>query len=116
MVFAPWFRRSSVALLSGASDMMHGPVSRRMLLKAAGVTLALPLLESAGRALAAPPEGEPKRFLAMCFALGLHGPNVFPKETGRGYELTPYLKALGGDAVRDNLTVISGLSHPDVTL
>jgi Protein of unknown function (DUF1552) len=88
---------------------------RRAFLQAAGVTLALPLLESAGVALAAPADGEPKRLLAVCFALGLHGPNVFPQDTGRGYTATPYLKTLG-EGLRDKLTIVSGLSHPDVTL
>src|SRR5580698_4476220 len=55
----------------------------------------------------------PRRMVAMCFALGLHGPNVFPKEAGRGYALTPYLEALGKD-IRDQMTVMSGLSHPEV--
>src|SRR4029077_13182524 len=90
--------------------------TRRTFLRAAGVTLALPLLESTGicgaaAALAAPP----RRMVAMNFALGLHGPNFFPKETGRGYTLTPYLEALGKD-LREDLTVLSGTSHPEVTL
>src|SRR6476659_6620618 len=90
--------------------------TRRSFLRAAGVTLALPLLESAaarGAATATVPP--PRRMVALCFALGLHGPNVFPKEAGRGYTATPYLEALGKD-VQSELTVISGLSHPEVTL
>src|SRR5271155_5439835 len=88
--------------------------SRRAFLRAAGVTLALPLLESHG-VKGATDAVQPRRMVAMNFALGLHGPNFFPKETGRGYTPTPYLEALGKD-VRDELTVISGTSHPDVTL
>ena len=93
--------------------------SRRGFLRAAGVTLALPLLEERGSASqaaggAAQP-ATPRRMVAMNFALGLHGPNLFPREAGRGYAMTPYLEALGRD-MRDHMTVISGLSHPDVTL
>ena len=44
--------------------------------------------------------------------LGLHTPNLFPTQTGRDYELTPYLEAI--KEFRDDLTVFSGLSHPDV--
>ncbi|MFZ9089128.1 MAG: DUF1552 domain-containing protein [Planctomycetaceae bacterium] len=45
-------------------------------------------------------------------SLGLHTPNLFPEETGKGYSLTPYLEPLAG--LRDQLTVFSGLSHPEV--
>jgi hypothetical protein len=90
--------------------------SRRMFLRSAGVALALPLLEwsrtgSAGQAAGA----SPHRMVAMNFALGLHGPNLFPAEAGRNYAMTPYLEALGRNH-RDQLTIISGLSHPEVTL
>ena len=90
--------------------------SRRLFLQAAGVTLGLPLLESVGlRGAAAKTAALPRRMLAMCFGLGLHGPNLFPKETGRGYTATPYLETLGKD-LRDHLTIVSGTSHPEVTL
>ncbi len=90
--------------------MIPRRLSRRAFLRAAGVSLALPLLEStgAGGAAAAPP----RRMLAVCTMLGLHAPNLFPAEVGRNYTPTPYLKVL--DGVRDQLTVISGLSHPEV--
>jgi hypothetical protein len=44
--------------------------------------------------------------------LGLHTPNLFPTRTGADYELTPYLEPLRD--FRSDLTVFSGLSHPDV--
>ena len=53
--------------------------------------------------------------VAICFALGLHGPNVIPEQAGTDYAITPYLAALGEER-RSQLTVISGTSHPDVTL
>jgi len=91
-------------------------IGRRQFLQAAGVTLALPLLESTGLvATAAADQRPPRRLLAMCFALGLHNPNIIPKEAGRGFALPPYLESLGKEA-RDQLTVVSGTSHPEVTL
>ena len=45
-------------------------------------------------------------------SLGLHTPNLFPTQAGKDYELTPYLEPLR--EFRDEFTVFSGLSHPDV--
>ncbi|MBI3878919.1 MAG: DUF1552 domain-containing protein [Verrucomicrobia bacterium] len=91
-------------------------VSRRTFLQAVGVNLALPLLESTGlRGAPAGLANAPRRLVAMNFALGLHGPNFFPEQAGAGYAPSPYLAALGKE-LRDRLTVISGTSHPDVTL
>ncbi|MGL4553066.1 MAG: DUF1552 domain-containing protein [Gemmataceae bacterium] len=81
---------------------------RRTFLRAAGVTLALPWLE----AFAAGPPEPPRRMVCVCTPLGLHAPFLFPASAGKGYALTPYLEPL--KAFRDDLTVISGLSHPDV--
>jgi hypothetical protein len=44
--------------------------------------------------------------------LGLHTPYLFPTATGRDYELTPYLEPIQN--VREQFTVFSGLSHPEV--
>ena len=51
----------------------------------------------------------------MNFALGIHGPNFFPEQAGLDYKPSPYLEALGAD-LRDRMTIVSGTSHPDVTL
>jgi hypothetical protein len=84
--------------------------TRRTFLRAAGVTLALPLLESQpARAGAA---ARPYRMIAVCAGLGLCTDYLFPTTAGRGYALTPYLSVL--KEFRDRLTVCSGLSHPDV--
>lgn len=45
-------------------------------------------------------------------SLGLHTPNLFPTEAGRDYRLTPYLEPIA--EFRDDFTVFSGLSHPEV--
>jgi hypothetical protein len=84
--------------------------SRRAFLRAAGVTMALPLLESTARA--APRSVPPRRMVCICTPLGLHAQNFFPQQAGREYEATPYLDVLKD--LRDDFTVISGLSHPEV--
>ena len=87
--------------------------SRRAFLQGAGVTLTLPLLDamtpSRARAATAEP---PRRLICINTTLGLHTPNLFPTRAGRDYELTPYLEPIR--EFRDDLTVFSGLSHPEV--
>ncbi len=80
-------------------------------LRAAGVSLALPWLDASPRAprAAARPAA---RMVCICTPLGLHPPYFFPEKAGKDYELTPYLEVLKD--FRDDFTVISGLSHPDV--
>jgi hypothetical protein len=55
-------------------------IHRRSLLQAAGVTLALPMLESMSPAFGARSEKPPKRMIMICSTLGIHGPSFFPKE------------------------------------
>lgn len=87
--------------------------SRRSFLRGAGVVLTLPLLDAMtpARAKAAASE-PPRRMICINTSLGLHTPNLFPTKTGRDYESTPYLEPL--EKFRDELTVFSGLSHPEV--
>jgi hypothetical protein len=84
-------------------------LSRRHFLKAAGVSVALPLLEA--HALAAPAK-TPRRMVCVCTPLSLHPAHFFPEKPGKDYVATPYLEVLKG--LRDDFTVMSGLSHPDV--
>src|SRR5688572_26459683 len=88
---------------------MRPALSRRNFLKAAGVSLALPWLDAL-----APAQGAAvaRRMVCVCAPLGLHTPNLFPQETGRAYRTTPYLEVL--NEYRNDFTVISGLSHPEV--
>ena len=92
---------------------MHKTLDRRTLLKASGVSLALPLLESMNPVLGASLAAPPKRMVFICTALGLHPPNLWPKTPGANYELTPYLKLLGRH--RRDFTLFSGLQHEDQT-
>lgn len=92
---------------------MNDSLSRRSFLRAAGVSLALPALETFTPATrAAATAGPIRRLVACCTTLGIHGENLFPKQAGRDFELTPYLEPLKD--FRNDLTVFSGVSHPEV--
>lgn len=84
--------------------------NRRLFLKASGVLFGLPSLETF--ALDAAEDQSRQRMVAINIGLGLHGPNLFPSAAGRDYQITPYLKPL--QSFRDQMTIISGTSHPGV--
>jgi hypothetical protein len=54
----------------------------------------------------------PRRFFGICNNLGLLPEEFFPKQSGRDYELSPYLRVL--EKHRREFTVFSGVSHPNV--
>src|SRR4029079_13321982 len=84
-------------------------LTRRTFLRAAGVSLALPMLDAF-----APAQGSdavPRRMVGVCTPLGLHPANFFPQAAGRDYALTPYLEPFRD--MRNDFTVISGLAHPE---
>ncbi|HEY7309112.1 MAG TPA: DUF1552 domain-containing protein [Gemmataceae bacterium] len=85
-------------------------LTRRTFLRAAGVSLALPWLDALAPAYAA--AGPRRRMVCINTPLGLHPPFFFPRKAGKEYELTPYLEILKD--FRDDFTIVSGLSHPDV--
>src|SRR4051794_41158478 len=93
---------------------MNTSVSRRHFLRAAGITLALPMLERflpRGYA-AAGATPVVRRMVCMNTTLGIYADNLFPKTAGRDFESTPYL-----DIVKDyrsDMTIFSGVSHPEV--
>lgn len=89
-------------------------IHRRTLLKGAGVALSLPLLDAmrSRRALAIESGVPTRRMVVIGHAFGLHAQFLFPKKAGRDYETTPYLEILRD--YREQLTIISGTSHPDV--
>lgn len=86
---------------------------RRRVLRAAGLSLALPLLESTqGRAAEADGESEQipaKRLICIGSNLGLYRPEFYPTKTGRDYEPSRLLNEL--QQHRDDFTVFSGLDH-----
>jgi len=83
-------------------------VNRRTFLRASGAMMALPFLEAFGNE-----PSVPRRILAICTNLGVLGRHFFQEQTGRDYTLTPYLEAIKDH--REQFTVFSGTSHPDVT-
>ncbi len=90
-------------------------LSRRTLLRGVGVAMALPFLDSMTPAFgqkAKTARKSPHRFIGVSNALGFHASNLFPSQTGKNYQTTRYLKSI--DDLRDEFTVISGVSHPDV--
>jgi hypothetical protein len=91
---------------------MRNRLDRRTFLRATGVTMALPLLQSMAAPAGATGEKDVRRMLAICAPLGIHTPNLFPSATGHNYETTPYLEPL--QPVREKFSVISGLMHPMV--
>jgi hypothetical protein len=98
----------------------HTP-SRRFFLKSAGVTLALPLLESlsqrvlgAGLAVrtqagAVVTGARPLRMVCVGNALGFYQPAFWPSKPGRGYDLPQLLKPLAPH--QNDFTLFSGLDH-----
>src|ERR1700761_7028280 len=92
-------------------------LSRRKFLRGAGIVLSLPLLDAMLPSFARAADTDslnlqPRRMLAICNNLGLVPDNFFPAETGRGYTPSPYLEILREH--QNDLTVFSGVSHPDV--
>src|SRR3954447_393208 len=85
-------------------------LDRRTFLRAAGVSIALPWLESLARTSGA--ARPPRRMVCICTPLGLHPANFFPERPGRDYAATPYLDVLRD--FRNDFTVVSGLAHPEV--
>ncbi len=90
------------------------PMPRRTLLKAAGISLALPWLDamsvsanSLTSAGSITPAETPRRAVFCFFGLGINGRDFTPVDSGRDYTLTPILRPLA--ALKNDFTVISGL-------
>ncbi len=89
------------------------PVSRRAFLRGVGVAMALPWLEAmAPRGLGASAGTEPRRMVVVYTDMGLMPQFFFPEQPGRDYELSPYLEILKD--FRNDFSVLSGVSHPQV--
>jgi hypothetical protein len=87
-------------------------ISRRMLLRGAGAAIALPWLQCMTPAWADPIVPPRRRMLIISNNLGVLPEPFFPKDSGAGYTLSPYLAEM--QDLREQFTVFSGLSHPDV--
>jgi hypothetical protein len=87
-------------------------MSRRTLLRGLGVSLTLPLLDvMTPVTLRAQTAAVPRRMFGICNNLGLLPAEFFPTG-GRDYTPSPYLKIL--QDYRNDFTVLSGVSHPNV--
>ncbi|GAB5559316.1 MAG: DUF1552 domain-containing protein [Synoicihabitans sp.] len=96
-------------------------MNRRFFLRATGLTLALPLLESltpralgsgialgshAGKAITAT---RPRRMVCVGNMLGFYQPEFFPTQTGRNYAMPSLLRPLAPH--QNDFTLFSGLDH-----
>ena len=96
------------------------PLSRRTFLRGVGVALALPMLDAMRPAMSfgetgAPATADatpPRRMLCICTNMGMMPQFFFPEGEGPQYKPSPYLELI--DAHRQDFTVFSGLSHPQV--
>jgi len=83
-------------------------LSRRLLLKGVGGTLALPALESIAASSSAPVQ-VPTRFLVVGNPFGAHPEHFFPQDYGRDFTISPTLRSL--DWLKDRLTIVSHTDH-----
>jgi hypothetical protein len=88
-------------------------ISRRMVLKGIGASIALPLLDAmspAGTVWARTAAGTaPKRFAFVGFPHGAIMDRWSPKQTGKDYEMSPILEPL--KPFREHMTIVSGLRN-----
>jgi len=89
---------------------MFKSFDRRTFLRTAGVSLALPFLESMARPAAAA-GASPRRVVAIGTPFGFDPSSFVPTTTGKDYALTTDLEHL--KECRDDFTVITGLNHPN---
>jgi hypothetical protein len=93
--------------------MARASLTRRRFLKATGVSLALPWLETTAAVARADMVRSPqRRMVAILYPLSFYPSHFFPEQSGRDYALPRYLKFV--EAFRKDFTVFSGLSHPRV--
>jgi hypothetical protein len=92
--------------------MSSQPISRRVVLKSLGATVALPWLESMCPAAGNPPasNARPKRFAFMFFGDGIHPPEWWSRGSGPNLELGPVFASL--NPVKEKVNFIHGLRHP----
>jgi len=83
---------------------------RRSFLKAAGISIALPALESLRCvALASESKQPPRRMVCIGNEFGMYGGAFWPQTFGPEYQLTKLLEPLA--ALRKNFTLFSHLDH-----
>ena len=97
--------------------MKTNRITRRSVLRGAGVALGLPFLDC--MAEAKQDGGPPRRFVSIYFPYGVSLPDEdsehaqwrwFPNGEGRDYQFTKTLEVL--EPLRNDITIMQGLSHP----
>ena len=91
---------------------MMTTLNRRAFLRTAGISLALPYLESL-HGKTGGDSSPPKRMVIIGLKLGILPEELFPKEDGSLKASTPYLKILENHL--KDMTLFSGLSHANQT-
>ncbi|PHR90004.1 MAG: hypothetical protein COA78_35545 [Blastopirellula sp.] len=86
-------------------------IDRRTMLRGAGACLALPFLDSMRSTTQAASGNQPnaKRLVCIGSDYGMNPEHFFPKQAGRDYELSHYLKPMA--AHKNDFTVFGGLDH-----
>jgi len=89
-------------------------LARRTFLRGTGVALTLPFLEAMRPVFGATAAASPaRRMVCIETNMGILPQFFFPEQAGRDFAASPYLERL--QAHRNQLTVLSGVSHPGVT-
>lgn len=106
------YNREHDSLVAGGRLMNNQQLSRRVVLKSLGATVALPWLESVHAAVADRPTQNvpPKRFAFLFFGDGIHPPEWWSRGSGPTLELGPAFASL--NRVKDKVNFIHGLQHP----
>src|SRR3954471_6068253 len=87
-------------------------LSRRHFLRGCGTAMALPLLDAMTPLFAAASgTSRPRRAVFVYIPNGVNGMSWQVKESGRGFQFSPALKAL--EPHREAVTVFSGLFQPN---
>ena len=90
--------------------MASSRIDRRSFLKASGVCIALPVMESLPRASwAAEASTPPRRMVCVGNEFGMYPGAFWPEKAGADYETTTLLKPL--ESLRHDITVFSHLDH-----
>lgn len=84
-------------------------IPRRMMLRAGGVAIGLPLLDAMLPARAETAPAAPRRMVLIHRPLGTYHPYLFPEQTGPAYLAPRYLEPL--ERHRGRFTLLSGVSH-----
>jgi hypothetical protein len=90
--------------------MSWKPISRRTMLRGAGVAVALPWLEAMWPRRQARAQSFPKRFMTYYVPNGLYMEKWIPTNTGANYTPSPLLQQLA--AVQPDFLVLSNIANP----